>query len=247
MKNKDSVPGLSRGLQTLKLLGETEKASLNELQKATSIPKSSLLRVLETLVEQGYAERCDNGKNYKAIARIVPLTDVDDSWHGRLVNALSSIAEKTGQTAEWFSPVEGGLMLTQRREPPGGEVRVRAQIGFFRKICDGCELEAAVKVALAFSERDVPKNMWTYEPDGVKFSVKADDAKDIINETRKTACAMDIRYNSFGVKRMACAVMKDKKLLGVLALAQCYIPSPDKNIDSERLKILAGKAQELHA
>jgi hypothetical protein len=41
--------------------------------------------------------------------------------------------------------------------------------------------------------------------------------------------------------------MKGKKLAGVLALAQCYIPSPDKDIDSERLKILAGKAQELHA
>jgi DNA-binding IclR family transcriptional regulator len=202
---------------------------------------------METLVEQGYAVRCDNGKNYKATARITPLTAEDDSWQNKLMKALSFIAEKTGQTAEWFIPVEGGLILSQRKEPPSGEVRVRAQIGFIRNIGDNCEFEAAVKVALAFSDRKIPREMWIYEPDGVRCKAKEKDIKKIIDETRKTGCAVDMRYNGCGVKRMACAVMKGKKLAGVLALAQCYIPSPDKDIDSERLKILAGKAQELHA
>jgi len=222
-----SAPGLARGIKALQLLNDGSKLTLNELIEQTSIPKSSILRILETLMAFDYIEKDETGKLFQAKIRIISLNA--PSWEAKLRQNLSNIAKTTGQTAEWYAPSKAGLTLIQRKEPPGSELQVRAQIGFFRPIGEGCELDAVARAALAaLAVRSdatvIPSDLWTYQPDGIRRDINKTEAEQLMFEAKQKGFAAESCYNSNGVKRIACPIKRGDKFIGVLAVAQCYIP-----------------------
>jgi IclR family mhp operon transcriptional activator len=92
----DTIQGLARGLRVLALLETHPSLSLAELHAATGLPKPSLLRVLKTLEEQGYARRRLANGAWRARAR-----------HSRLIpTPLNDLLVDVG---------EGELDLLRRR------------------------------------------------------------------------------------------------------------------------------------
>jgi IclR family mhp operon transcriptional activator len=54
---KETMRGLERGLSVLRALERTEGLALRDLHRETKLPKPTLLRILLTLEENGYARR----------------------------------------------------------------------------------------------------------------------------------------------------------------------------------------------
>jgi DNA-binding IclR family transcriptional regulator len=57
MNRKSAAPALERGIRVLKYLEGKDPVSLDSIARATGYPKSSLLRVLDTLINQDVADK----------------------------------------------------------------------------------------------------------------------------------------------------------------------------------------------
>ena len=56
------VNALQKGLEILRLLNELEQTYVRHLHKATGLPKATIVRMIDTLVDAGYVMRGDNGE-----------------------------------------------------------------------------------------------------------------------------------------------------------------------------------------
>ena len=74
-----TIDALSRGLDVLRSLEERRGQSLAELHRATGIPKASLLRILETLEQSGFAWRAIGDGRYRRSVALIFRPGIDDS------------------------------------------------------------------------------------------------------------------------------------------------------------------------
>lgn len=218
-----SAPALSRGLVVLGLLGDGRSRTLEDIARATKLPKSSLLRLLETLAEMNLVARDDAAKQYRALARLVPAGP-EPSLDAVLPVVLERLARATRQTAEWYVPAREGMVLVRRAEAVGIETAVRASVGFNRAWVG--ELEAVCCVGWAFFRDEEPSGsgFWAYVADGKRHNLTSAQAQQRIAEARQAQHLADTAYNSNGVRRAACVVLRSGKPVGVLAVAEHLSP-----------------------
>ncbi|MFW5858176.1 MAG: helix-turn-helix domain-containing protein [Planctomycetota bacterium] len=221
---KSPVPGLSRGLSLLRQFADGLPRTLDAATQASGYPKSSVRRILATLVTEGLMERVDGGQAFRAVARIVPAGG-RPGFEERIQAVLERLAAETGQTAEWYTVAEKGLIITRRAAPPEAVVQLQAQIGFVRHWDD--ELDAVATIGLAFAADAPPvgEGLWCYDTRGERASVPVTDAREAVATARQARFAIETNYNNNGVKRMAAPVLDGAVLLGVLAVAMCFTPN----------------------
>ena len=244
---KSAVPGLARGVEILRLLEDGRQCSLDELARHTRYPKSSLLRILETLRALGLVSRDEAAKQYYALERLIPLRHVTAEFANALSSALKEISSTLGSTAEWWEPTAGGMVLVRRSEPELGGAQVIARVGFVRLWNE--ELDAVACVGAAWYENIPPAvtgRVFAYVDDGAVKTLSMKEMKDRIARARRDGCAADGHYNINGVRRMACAVSRDGAFCGALAVAECYRPGADQEAE-RNLRFLLEKAASLSA
>jgi IclR family mhp operon transcriptional activator len=66
------IRALDRGLQVIELVAARGSASLHELSVASGLPKATLLRILETLVDRGWLQFTPTSLRYVASPRLLP-------------------------------------------------------------------------------------------------------------------------------------------------------------------------------
>ncbi|MFT0544974.1 IclR family transcriptional regulator [Allopusillimonas ginsengisoli] len=102
------VTALERGLKLLRVLADHENVSLTELAKKSDLSKATALRLLRTLEQQGFVWR-DGRQSYWLGYSLLVITR-NLSLKGWLANSiqpeLEMLAEKTGETASFFSMSE---------------------------------------------------------------------------------------------------------------------------------------------
>ncbi len=229
------APALARGIELLDMLEDGRPRTLEELAKATGVPKASALRLLRTLESCGATSRPEGGRRHAALLRLVPLESSAADFTRLLPKILEELARSTGFTAEWYEPATEGMLLEARAEKPDGEVSVRAGVGFLRT-WDG-ELDSVAALGLAFKAKGCGRQIdghWIYEPDGVRKNITAARAAAIIHAARSVMASYDTAFNVNGVRRHAAACVRKGVLRGVAALAATY--RPDGLSTPERLR-----------
>jgi len=88
MNGVKTIEGLRRGLQVLSALKFSSAASLTELHRETGLPKATLLRILKTLLEEGWVERHEVGNRY-VLCSEGRSADPQENWRSRL-NTLTA-------------------------------------------------------------------------------------------------------------------------------------------------------------
>ncbi len=73
-----TIDALARGLEVLRSLEERRGQSLAELHRATGIPKPSLLRILDTLEQGGFAWRAIGDGRYRRRVSLIFRPGIDD-------------------------------------------------------------------------------------------------------------------------------------------------------------------------
>lgn len=92
MASRDNLSSLKRGLRALSLLNLREVLTATELAKELKLPRTTARRVLDTLVEEGYAEKMTREHKY----RLTPMVNVlssgfsDESWIAHVAEPLLS-------------------------------------------------------------------------------------------------------------------------------------------------------------
>ncbi len=245
MELKSPVPGLERGVTLLQLLGDGLHATLDDLARETNYPKSSILRILETLKNLGLVSRDEATREYFALQRLVPLRMMDQDFDSALRTSLQQIAESLGFTAEWYVPVAEGMVLVRRAEPFQGGAQVMAHVGFLRPWNE--QLEAVACLAHAWRPEAPPlvkQGLFSYLADGEARPLSLKAAQMRIQHAGRDGFSRDVAFNDNGVRRTACVVLHDDALAGILAIAECY--RPGAGLDSaENLQILIKEARLL--
>lgn len=95
MASSDNLSSLKRGLRALSLLNLREVLTATELARELALPRTTARRVLDTLVEEGYADKLSREHKY----RLTPMVNVlssgfsDESWIAHVAEPL--LAKKT--------------------------------------------------------------------------------------------------------------------------------------------------------
>lgn len=123
-KDQNGVASLARGLRVLAALNDLEAATISRLVAETGLAKSTLIRLLQTLIAAGYAKRDPDAGTYEVTPKVASLAraligknQVDD----QIQTVLDSLAEEIKWPTEFLVP--DGLSMVIRLNN-----RVRAPI-----------------------------------------------------------------------------------------------------------------------
>lgn len=227
-----SAPALERGLDVIQHLTGADACSLEELARALSAPKSTLLRVCAVLIERGVLRRGAD-KRYSLRLRLRPVAEPRARRFPEAVRQeLDRLGEQLQATVEWYDidrDRDNGCSarITARYEPDHGPVRVRARLGF-RRPATG-EVEAVATVLLTRTACRPGSDAWWYR-DGAAVACEAAALRRHLAAHAGAAVVVDHAYNSNGIRRMAAPVCTgDGALAGILALAECYTPAAERD------------------
>ncbi len=234
-------------MNILQILANNGPATLEQIVDRTGFPRSSVHRILSTLIEMNLLEKPDNSPRYRALQCLRPLCESTPlSFEEQLADTMSDLAAQTEQTVEWYVEMPDGAVLVSRRQPKGSQVHIIAQPGFLR-LWTG-ELEAVCQVLRSHSS-NAPSHfsgMWTYNAQGQRVKLKVAETKNIVEQSRRDKIGVDPHYNTNGVRRIAAPVMHKGRLVGIMALAMCYTPDWQKKETTLR-KNLKSAAESLQA
>jgi IclR family transcriptional regulator, mhp operon transcriptional activator len=74
MPSFEPVTAVVRGLQVLQVLNQLGEATISELHKTTQLHKSTILRMLETLIHEGYITRLESDSRYVPTGKCLLLS-----------------------------------------------------------------------------------------------------------------------------------------------------------------------------
>lgn len=184
---KETMRGLERGLSVLKALERTDGLALRDLHRETRLPKPTLLRILSTLEENGYARRRVTDGSWRRAAR---RSETPQSLlHDLLLDVGGEVLDELCSRIAWPSDLavyHRGMMHileTTRKKTPyavnmtGIGYRVpMLQTGLGRAWLAFCTDAEREKIIAALRRSDNPFDRASREPETVAA---------ILGETRR--------------------------------------------------------------
>lgn len=130
---KDDFNGLSsvaRALMVLEDVGLAENRSLADLVATTKLPKSTLMRLLASLIDLGFLQRTRHGRYAVSLKmwRIGCGAIERDSIRDAVVPALRTIVDQTGETALYAVYEDGHAVYVEKCEG-SHPIRAYASVG----------------------------------------------------------------------------------------------------------------------
>jgi IclR family mhp operon transcriptional activator len=151
MPKSQTVRGLQRGLQVLRVLQSGEASSLHDIHVATTISKASLLRILATLEQEGVVARRLADGRYR-LGTSLPRGRRDR--HARLAEAAGPVLRRLCRDVSWPSdllvPMGGHLEILETSRPHSPFVIHLPSIG----VKVGYVMSAVGRAYLAFCPDD---------------------------------------------------------------------------------------------
>jgi len=102
MPSFDPVHAVARGLAVLRVVNDLECASIAQIHRATGLHKSTVLRMLETLIHEGYVARQADGPHYVPTGKCLQLASGLERSQ-RLVAIASPIVSRFRKSVGWPS------------------------------------------------------------------------------------------------------------------------------------------------
>jgi IclR family mhp operon transcriptional activator len=236
---------LARGLDLLRALNQVGRASPRELSDSTSIDRTTVYRLLETLEREGYVTKATDD-HYTLTLAVRDLSEgfTDADWIVRIVAPeLGRLLPKVLWPTD-FGTFESGLMMIRETTHRFSRLSVhRAMIGKTRAVTRTA-IGRAVLAALNDEERELMLRIiaTSGQPD-------ASEAKDkkyiaaIVADTRKHGYASAVGIVEANIGAIALPVRQSKTVVGALNLiffrkamspaeaAKRYLPHMQKCID----------------
>lgn len=111
------VQGLSRGLYILRTLNDMgQGATPRDISAITKINRSTVKRILESLVDDGYVLPCDEGGGYSLSPQVLGLSRglTKDAWLLQCAGpVLKSISQDTGWSMRVTAPRDDAMVICE--------------------------------------------------------------------------------------------------------------------------------------
>jgi DNA-binding IclR family transcriptional regulator len=184
MRNANHAPSVDRALDVIGLLAGSENpVSLAEILAKLSIPRQSLIRILNTLCDRGVVERTGQRGFYRLGMKLLYFGDrLQDKIKLRSIGRplMRELAEKTRKTVELSSLDRDQLVLIEQVEGSEG-IRLYSRVGsaypYFHAVAAGkiyladMTPEKRHKVLAAIGLPPVTENTIT-DPDGLEEEIR---------------------------------------------------------------------------
>lgn len=224
----DPAPALTRGIEILKLLEGEGALALEAITQKTGWPKSSVSRIMQSLVYVGVVRRDASTLEYLATYRLIPFASSETDLRQYCSDELLHLARTCEQTAELYVLEDERIVMLDRCEPENQELCVRARIGTTRDLNDA---EALTLTAMAFSieEGKWPTGPLWYWESGKKKKITGRKLVGALHQIRDSLEAKDFEFNPNGVRRYVAPIFDaEMKMVAMLAVAQVYRPDAEE-------------------
>ncbi len=119
MPSYSPVTAFVRGLRLLRTINELGSARLRQLHKLTGIPEPTVMRLLETLIVEGYVRR--TGSDYVVTGKVLSLSNGYDA-HQHLLDVATPHIKRLSLETGWPSDLavfdhDAMLIVHTSREP----------------------------------------------------------------------------------------------------------------------------------
>lgn len=236
-------------LEQLARLGN-RPSSTSDLVRLTGIPKSTLVRMLNTMEEQGYLLK-DEGRYTSEFVfyKTLPLAGEERT---RIRAICHDLHARTGKQIELIGVSGHDLYWHDTVSDPDAPVRVAAGPGFRRTLY---ELDAPSRLHLAAmfggNADTIGERLRSvgFDPDGFYRTgldyrkAKVRETAAIIAGTAVDVCEYDLDGNSNGIRRFAALIRCRGRFLAVLALAEAATPRSELNRHVEEVSNLLIEAR----
>ena len=223
---------LEKGIEVLKVLKDSgDFLSFNEIEKKLNIPRTTLYRILKTLIDNKFV--IYENKKYKLgygfltfakkILAEIPLREIANPY-------LKKICEKTKETVELIIPDKDEILYIDKIESPES-IKLVAQIGSRYKTLHA---SAAGKIYLAYDNDIFEKFLKNKKLEKItsRTITEKEKLKKEIEKIRKRGWAYDIGEARIDIVRIASPVFNyDGKLTGIIGIA-----GPSYRINEKKIK-----------
>lgn len=214
------VTALTRGLLILRELAEAgAPLGLAQLQERTSLPKSTLVRLLSVLTDTGYVLRVDEAPTFWLGPAVMPLAesytsalDVSACAQG----VLETLASSTGQTAN-VAILDGTDVVHLCVVEPNRPIRFRSATGSR----DGAHQTGLGKVLLAFAEPDVLSQHLPPEPYEARTKRTITTRRAMLAELeriRRAGYAFDDEEGDIGARCLAVPIYRHPDVVAAISV-----------------------------
>ncbi|MCX7916540.1 MAG: IclR family transcriptional regulator [bacterium] len=223
---------LSKGIDVLETLKEGSNfMTFNELQKKMNIPRTTLYRILKTLINRNLVIYENNkyklGYGFlsftKKILSEISLREISSPY-------LKRICEKTEETVELIIPDGDAILYIDKVESPQS-IKLVAQTGSRYKTLHA---SAPGKILLTYDENIFKNFMRRKKLEKItkKTITEKEKLKKEIEKIRKRGWAYDIGEARIDVTRIACPIFNyDGKLIGIIGIA-----GPSYRLNRKKIK-----------
>jgi IclR family transcriptional regulator, KDG regulon repressor len=211
------IQSLARGLRTMELMAASEDGvGITELADSLGIDKSSASRLVQTLVNYGFAEQVVVSRRYKLGPQVVrlsrslltrmPLRDEAKPF-------LRQLVDQTGECAHLAILTQGQALYIDQVESPAS-LRVTTGVGTLAPL----HCTALGKCLMAFSpDVPLPKDLPAFTPRTIT------DTKTLsahLEQTRQRGYAVDDEEYDYGVRCVAAPVFDFRgKVIGAIGIS----------------------------
>lgn len=229
---------LTRGLETLRAVAITnEPTTLTTIHEVTGYPKSTLVRLLSVLEEQGHLVRIDERPSYQLGHGLLPIAmGYFSAFSGTdlLRPHLTALAQATGWTAN-FGSLVGDRILHLCVEFPNRPIYYTTTEGSFApSYCTGLG-----KAILSCLDRADAVKLLPAEPFERLTGRTIVTVNDMMNElerVRARGYAIDAEEADPGLRCLSLPVVHNSVLLGAISVSG---PSGESNIEQEEKAVAA--------
>ncbi|ADQ06242.1 transcriptional regulator, IclR family [Caldicellulosiruptor hydrothermalis 108] len=237
-----NIQVLERAINILELLGEKPKGiGISEISRELNLPKSTVHRILDTLLQKGYVEKNMENDKYKLGLRIVELSNKilsNMELRNEAHPYLEELMNYSNEVVHLCVLRDGEMVYIDKVECPN-PIRLYSQIG--RRVPVHCT--AVGKATLAFLPREEVISILQRKGMSRRTKNTITDMQKLLNqleEIRELGYAVDDVENEEGVRGIGAPVFNYTGRV----VAAISIAGPVSRITKERIPDLAEKLKE---
>lgn len=238
-----NIQSLDRAIQILEVLGNNPSGmGVSELSRVVNLPKSTVHRILDTLLQKGYVEKNSEKEKYKLGLKIVELSNkilANMELRSEARPYLEELMNYVNEVVHLCVLRDGEMVYIDKVECPN-PIRMYSQIG--RRIPVHCT--AVGKATLAFLPKDEVIKILEMKGMPRKTQNTITDLQQLLNhleEVRRLGYAVDDIEHEEGIRCVAAPIFDGTGQV----VAAISVAGPDFRITIERIPELADKVRKV--
>ncbi|MCY6957717.1 IclR family transcriptional regulator [Clostridium brassicae] len=244
---QEIVQSVDRSLSILEVLSDYENGlGITEISEKVNLHKSTVHRLLATLIYKGYVEQEDKANKYKLTLKLFELGNKKIQKMDLVTVTrpyLKELVEKTNEVVHLVVR-EGTEIIYVGKEESQNTIRTHSRIGNRRPLY----CTAVGKSILSYMEDDQIEEIWNksnVEKLTEHTITDFNEFKKYLNEVRKKGYAVDEQENEIGVRCVGTSIFNYKgEVCGAISISGSIISFTQEKLE-EFSKLIIEYAEKI--